>query len=62
MTSTASAWSMTGARSTLGAELTVPAEKMDVAISVAEATKVFGVSLLLIEVLNRCTRDLQATL
>ena len=56
---TASASSMTGARSTMGAELTEPDEKMATAISIADATRAFGVSLLLIDVLKRCARDLQ---
>ena len=43
----------------MGAELTEPDEKMATAISVADARRAFGVSLLLIDVLKRCARDLQ---
>lgn len=56
---TASASSTIGARSTLGVESTVPDEKVATAISIAEATRVLGVSLLLVGILKRCTRVLQ---
>ena len=56
---TASASSMTGARSTMGAELTEPDEEMATAISIADTTRAFGVSLLLMDVLKSCARDLR---
>ena len=55
----ASVSSTTGARSKMGAELTEPDEKMPTAISIADATRAFGESSLLVEVLKRCARDLQ---